>query len=96
MTTPPDRYPTTRQTTCTACGWKFSQTPWRGTMQPEACPNCDMPAAQEVAPPPKPKPDTSFDDWCNTPEGERCRTGQAYGPYLLQRLHAAYQAGRRA
>lgn len=37
MTTPPDRYPTTRQATCEVCNWKYSQT--NGV--PAECPACE-------------------------------------------------------
>jgi hypothetical protein len=96
-----DRYPSTRQTTCDSCGWTFSQTPWRGKMQPETCPECDMaPKRAEVErvlvsnsdlKKPTPHP---FEAWCETLEGKKCMSGQAYGVYLKARLLAAFCAGR--
>jgi hypothetical protein len=36
----------------------------------------------------------AFEAWCDTPMGQRCQHGQAYGPYLKMRLLEAFNAGR--
>ena len=33
------------------------------------------------------------DEWLESDEGKRCRQGKAYGPYLSNRLQAAFVAG---
>jgi hypothetical protein len=101
---PIDRYPTTQTVTCQTCDWHYSQT--NGV--PATCPNCEhrkrKPAldavlereSKEKNPSTPPTPLHPFEAWCDTPEGERCQSGQAYGPSLKQRLHLAFEAGRRA
>lgn len=43
MTTPPDRYPTTRTATCDVCSWQWRQTinPKTNAHEPVDCPACE-------------------------------------------------------